>query len=166
MSHYGLLCLNYQTGAFMHYLRDCPQNNVRFGGLPYGNYPVIPHTENAVIVEDEGKMVCFDGMYYWELDLETMVLDFHYLETYFQEVNCSTFLARFKKLIVEGEKIYMVDNRNKKFACFNRNTQKYNWIENLPEGSGAPRSIEKHGTRLYIDTSKKELLVYELEGNE
>ena len=60
----------------------------------------------------------------------------------------------------------MVDNKNKKFACFSRSKLKYNWIESVPEGSGAPRAIEKHGNRLYIDTSAKQLLVYELEGNE
>lgn len=166
MSQYGLLCLNYHTGAFISYLRDCPQNDERIGGLPYGNYPVIPDTENAIIIEKEGKMVCFDGMYYWEVDLETMVLNFHYLYEYFLEVNCSTYLARSKKLIVESEKIYTVDNKNKKIACFNRNSLKYDWIENISDGSGAPRSIEKHGNRLYIDTSAKQMLVYELEGNE
>lgn len=162
MSNYGLLCLNNNTGEFMHYLRDCPENPAGHIYLPYGGYPVIPFTENAVLLAEEGKIVCFDNMFYWQLDLETLELDFHFLEDYFKEVDCYTFRTRFKKLIVEGRKIYMVASKSNKFACFNRDTLKYDWIESLPENSGSPRSIEKHGNKLYIDTSKKELLVYEM----
>lgn len=167
MKHYGLLCLNYHTGAFMYYLRDCPENDKGWPYMLNGKFPLIPFTENAIIIENEGKMICFDSVMYWELNLETLQIDFHFLEDYLKnEVQCYTTNTRFKKLIVENEKIYMVDNLHKKFGCFNRRTLKYDWIEPLPEGSGAPRSIEKHGNRLYIDTSKKELLVYELEDNE
>lgn len=167
MKHYGLLCLNYHTGAFMHYLRDCPENDKGWPYMLNGKFSLIPFTENAIIIENEGKMICFDSVMYWELNLETLQMDFHFLEDYLKnEVQCYTTNTRFKKLIVENEKIYMVDNLHRKFGCFNRRTLKYDWIEPLPEGSGAPRSIEKHGNRLYIDTSKKELLVYELEENE
>jgi len=162
MDNYGLMCLNKNTGEFMHYFRDCPENDKRYGGMPRGNYPVIPYTDQAVLLEDEGKIVCLAYWYYWELDLNTMQLDFHYLRDYFQEVGCYTFGARFKPLIIEGNLIYIVSTQTKRFAAFNRNTLKYDWIEQLPDDAGQPKSIEKHEDRIYIETFGRKLLVYEV----
>lgn len=166
VTNYGLLCINHHTGAFMHYFRDCPENDLGTFYLPYGHFPVIPFTENAVLIENDGKIICFDSMFYWELNLENLELVFHNLQEYFQEVDCYTFGSRLKELEVDGNKIYMVSIRTKKIACFNRTTLQYDWIENLPEESGAPKTIEKHSNRLYVETTKKELLIYELDKND
>ena len=94
--------------------------------------------------------------------MESTRVDYHYLKEYFEEVKCYTFGARFKPLEVDGHLIYMVDAQHKKICVFNRNTLWYEHIEILPEGSGGPRSIEKHGDRLCIDTFGKKLLVYQI----
>ncbi|HMU02803.1 MAG TPA: hypothetical protein PJ990_04230 [Saprospiraceae bacterium] len=165
MDNYGLMCLHKETGELIHYLRDLPYaQGESYRGMPRveQGYAVIPYTNEAILLEDEGKIICFAIFYYWELDLETMEMSYHYLKDYFKEVECSTFGARFKPLEVAGDLIYMVDTQHKKIGIFNRKTLRYEHIESLPEGSGAPRSIEKHGDRLYKDTFGKKLLVYQI----
>lgn len=164
MDNYGLMCLHNDTGELLHYLRDLPyapketyRAMVRANG-----HAVIPYTDEAILLQDEGKIVCFAIFYYWELDLETLKISYYYLKDYFEEVQCYTFGTRFKPLEVDGDLIYMVDTQHKKIGIFNRKTLRYEDIESLPEGSGAPRSIEKHGDRLYVDTFGKKLLVYQI----
>ncbi len=165
MDNYGLMCLHKETGALLHFLRDLPYaTGESYRGMPRveQGYAVIPYTNEAILLKDESKIICFAIFYYWELDLETMQMSYHYLKDYFKEVECYTFGSRFKPLEVDGHLIYMVDTQHKKIGIFNRNTLRYEHIEPLPEGSGAPRSIEKHGDRLYVDTFGKKLLVYQI----
>ncbi|MBP6238116.1 MAG: hypothetical protein KA270_05465 [Saprospiraceae bacterium] len=165
MDNYGLMCLHKETGELIHYLRDLPYaTGESYRGMPRveQGYAVIPYTNEAILLKDESKIICFAIFYYWELDLETMQITYHYLKEYFQEVECYTFGSRFKPLELAGDLIYMVDNQHKKIGIFNRKTLRYEHIESLPEGSGAPRSMEKHGDRLYVDTFGKKLLVYQI----
>jgi hypothetical protein len=165
MDNYGLMCLHKETGALLLFLRDLPYaTGESYRGMPRveQGYAVIPYTNKAILLKDEGKIICFAIFYYWELDLETMQMTYHYLKEYFQEVECYTFGSRFKPLEVDGDLIYMVDTQHKKIGIFNRKTLRYEHIELLPEGNGAPRSIEKHGDRLYVDTFGKKLLVYQI----
>jgi hypothetical protein len=165
MDNYGLMCLHKETGELIHYLRDLPYaTGETYRGMTrvVGGYAVIPYTNEAILLKDEGKIICFAIFYYWELDLETMQMSYHYLKDYFKEVECYTFGSRFKPLEVDGDLIYMVDTQHKKIGIFNRKTLRYEHIELLPEGSGAPRSIEKQGDRLYIDTFGKKILVYQI----
>lgn len=165
MDNYGLMCLHKDTGELLHYLRDLPYatGETYRGMVRAKGHAVIPYTDEAILLHDEGKIVCFAIFYYWELDLSTMKITYHYLKDYFEEVQCYTFGARFKPLEVAEHLIYMVDTQHKKIGVFNRNTLRYDHIEPLPEGSGAPRSIEKHGDRLYVDTFGKKLLVYQID---
>jgi hypothetical protein len=164
MDNYGLMCLHKDTGKLLHYLRDLPYatGETYRGMVRAKGHAVIPYTDEAILLHDEGKIICFAIFYYWELDLSTMKITYHYLKEYFEEVQCYTFGARFKPLQTYGDLIYMVDTQHKKIGIFNRKTLRYEHIETLPDGSGAPRSIEKHGDRLYVDTFGKKLLVYQI----
>jgi hypothetical protein len=164
MDNYGLMCLHKDTGELLHYLRVLPYatGETYRGMVRAKGHAVIPYTDEAILLHDEGKIICFAIFYYWELDLSTMKITYHYLKEYFEEVQCYTFGARFKPLQTYGDLIYMVDTQHKKIGIFNRKTLRYEHIETLPDGSGAPRSIEKHGDRLYVDTFGKKLLVYQI----
>ena len=111
MDNYGLMCLHKETGELLHYLRDLPYAlGENYRGMPRANgYAVIPYTNIAILLKSEGKIVCFSNYYYWELDLESTRVDYHYLKEYLEDVKCYTFGARFKPLEVDGHLIYMVD---------------------------------------------------------
>ncbi|MFZ1676297.1 MAG: hypothetical protein WAT91_03435, partial [Saprospiraceae bacterium] len=159
MENEGMMCVDNTTGVFMHYIRDLDVYTDT-SGVFRSKFPVIPWAEKAVILPEEGKMVCFHTWYYWELDLNELKIEFHYLRSYLEKMQCYNY-QQWKPLIVEGNQIITVSQMTKKFSAFNRNTLEYDWIVDLPQDCGRPRSIEKHANRYYIDTFNKELLVYE-----
>ncbi|MBK9983264.1 MAG: hypothetical protein IPP15_12825 [Saprospiraceae bacterium] len=155
----GMMCVDNTSGAFRHYIRDLDVYTDT-SGVSRSKFPVLPWAEKAVILNSEEKMVCFHTWYYWEMDLNTLEIEFHYLRPYLEKMQCYNY-QQWKTLIVEGNQIITVSQLTKKFSAFNRNTLEYDWIVDLPPDCGRPRSIEKHGNRYYIDTFNKELLVYE-----
>lgn len=159
MDNEGMICLDKMTGSFMHYIRDLDVYTYT-SGVSESKYPVLPWAEKAVILTDEGKMVCFHTWYYWEMDLNTLEIEFHYLRPYLEKMQCYNY-QQWKPLIVQGNQIITVSQMTNKFSAFNRISLEYDWIVDLPQDCGRPRSIEKHGNRYYIDTFNKELLVYE-----
>ncbi|MGB4848403.1 MAG: hypothetical protein WBP41_10825 [Saprospiraceae bacterium] len=159
MENEGIMCVDNTTGVFMHYIRDLDVYTDT-SGVSRSKFPVLPWAEKAVILPEEGKMVCFHTWYYWEMDLNTLEIEFHYLRPYLERMQCYNY-QQWKPLIVEGNQIITVSQMTKKFSAFNRNTLEYDWIVDLPQDCGRPRSIEKHVNRYYIDTFNKELLVYE-----
>lgn len=159
MDNAGMLCLDINTGMFLHFIRDLDMYTDT-SGVSRAKYPVLPWPEKAVILNDEGKMVCLHTWYYWEIDLNSLKIEFSYLRPYFTSEECYIYNQR-KPLIIEGSNIISVSERMSTVFSFNRNTKSYDWTFNLPKDCGTSWGIEKHGTKLYVDTNSKMLVVIE-----
>ncbi len=164
MKNGGLICLHKDSGEWMHYLRDC-EDNTEPAANDNGRYPVITHTQHANIVVEEGKMICFYRWYYWELDLNSLEMDFTIVKEEVLEKGVMNIQT--KPLALVDRQIIVVDRNSRKIAAFNRDSKKYDWIEDMPDDIiGAPRTVERHEDRCYVYTDKRELLVYEQEKSE
>ncbi len=158
MKNGGLLCLDSNSGEFLHYMRDEERNTAPWANSA-GRHPILTSSRFAKLLKEEGKLIVFEMYYYWELDLESLKISFHILKDYFEEIG----YEGVKGVIptIKGDQIITIDNRNSKFGAFNRKTLTFDWIEKLPKGMTRPRDIKMFRDKYFILTHNGNLLVYD-----
>ena len=140
----SLICINNNTGELLHFIRDAPQyTNILSVLMPT---PILPFAEKLHMDSIKGKLYMLHKWYYWVLDLETLDHNCYFIKEYVEQLQC---LPDFYS-VLHNENIVFVSKSNKKFASFNVNTKKIDWMVPFEEDVQLVIKIEVFHNHLFV----------------